>query len=173
MSDRPRPKYGEYATPEEQSAASGVPHTPPPLAPPVPGTQIRTAAPPAGQVAAPRSWDRVLTTAFLAYGAVTLVYRFLTLDTTGQNLKEDLASIGFSGFNSIAQINAVALNAALVELIIFAVTVMIALRRLRSGKLTFFIPLIAWVLVGIAMAAIFMPIVVADPAYLTWAESFR
>ena len=173
MSDRPRPEYGEYATPEEQSAASGVPHTPPPLAPPVPGTQIRTAAPPEGQVAAPRSWDRVLTTAFLAYGAVTLVSRFLTLDTTGQNLKESLATVGFVGFSSIEQINAVALTSALIELVILALTVAISLRRLRSGKITFFIPLIAGVLATVIMAMIFMPIVVADPAYLTWAESLR
>jgi len=172
VSDRPRPEYGEYATPEEQSEASGVPHTPPQLPPPVVGTQVR-AAPPTGHTAAPRGWDRIITTAFLAYGAFTLLSRFLTLDSTGQALKESLASVGFTGFDSVAQINEVALTSAIIELGILAITVLISVRRLRSGKITFFIPLIAGILATIVMALIFMPIVMADPAYLTWAESLR
>ena len=171
MSDRPRPEYGEYATPEEQSEASGV-SLEKQLPPPVAGTQVRV-APPLGETVAPRGWDRVITTAFLAYGAFTLFTRFLTLDSTGESLKQSLASVGFTGFDSVAQINEVALTSAIVELGILAIAVMLSVRRLRSGKITFFIPLIAGVLATVIMAMIFMPIVVADPAYLTWAESLR
>lgn len=75
MSDpRPRPQYGEYATPEQQRAAIGVPEeVAAPSAPPEPAHRPPTA--PATTVAAQptRLADRIITVALLTYGLVTVI----------------------------------------------------------------------------------------------------
>lgn len=68
---RPRPQYGEYATPEQQRAAIRQPDAAPTASvdPPHPPTA------PATTVAArpTRMADRIITVALLAYGLVTVV----------------------------------------------------------------------------------------------------
>ena len=72
---RPRPQYGEYATPAEQKARIAHPqppavHTPAPSSHPVPSGAGggRPASP-----AAPHPVDRVVTFALLAYGAFNVI----------------------------------------------------------------------------------------------------
>nr|WP_262927701.1 DUF6264 family protein [Microbacterium sp. NIBRBAC000506063] len=75
MSDtRPRPQFGEYATPEQQRAAMGLP---PETVAPAPALAPEPVAPSDGAASAPpkprRRWDRFLTFALLAYGLITVI----------------------------------------------------------------------------------------------------
>jgi len=76
---RPRPQYGEYATPEEQRAriqqpASEPSHSHTALPHTVPGRAHPPTAPATTAAARPtRTADRVITLALLAYGLVTVL----------------------------------------------------------------------------------------------------
>jgi hypothetical protein len=168
-----RPQYGEFATPEEQSAASGIPVT---LPAPVAGTAVPI-APPAGAstlpgvAPAPRPWDRILTVAMLAYGGYSVVSLFFSIDSVGQVLQEQLTTIGFDGFTLFDEISRVALIGAFIQLAFLAVAIVASLRSLRAGRVTFWIPLTAGVVSSVIVGVLFMSVILSDPAYLTWVES--
>ena len=165
-----RPQYGEYATPEEQAAASGVPA---PLAPPVPGTALPVPPPP-GVVASTRPrWDSILTTVLLALGAYTVVSSFLDMSAIGESFQTTFAQFGFGDFTSIDAANRMGLVVAFIQLGAYVITVALSMRSIRRNRVTFAIPLIAGVVTAIVCGLLLMSVVVNDPAYLTWIESQR
>ena len=171
MSDRPQ--YGEYATPEEQAAASGVPLVPTPLAPPIAGTALPVPPPP-GAVATTRPrWDSILTTVLLALGAYTVVSSFLDTSAVGESFRVTFTQFGFGEFTSTDAANRMGLVVACVQLVAYIITVALSMRSIRRNKVTFAIPLIAGVITTIVCALLLMSVVVNDPAYLTWIESQR
>ena len=169
-----RPQYGEYATPEEVAAAYGTPPAPPKpaeLPPPVAGTAVR-AAPPAG-VVVERSWNRILTTILIALGAYRTVTSFFSLNSEGDNLAASLESVGYTGFTSIAEINDLAMTSAVLQVVFLGLAVVISLRLLRAGRISFWVPLVAAVICWVIIASLYMGVIVNDPAYATWVESQR
>jgi hypothetical protein len=174
-----RPQYGEYATPEEVAAAFGTPPPPrqpaqpdaPQLPPPVAGTAVR-AAPPAG-VVVERSWNRILTTILIALGAYRTVVSFFSLNAEGDNLAASLKSVGYTGFTSIAEINELALTGAVLQAVFLGLAVVISLRLLRAGRISFWVPLVAALICWVVIASLYMGVIVNDPAYATWVESQR
>ena len=162
-----RPQYGEFATPEEQAAASGVPA---PLAPPVPGTAVRVAPPLDAPRQRPR-WDSILTTVLLALGAYTVITSFIDTSAIGEAFATTFRQFEFGEFSSFDAASRMALVVAFVQLVAYVVTVALSLRSARQNRVTFAIPLIAGVVTTVVCALLLMSVVVNDPAYLTWVES--
>jgi len=165
-----RPQYGEFATPEEQAAASGVPLAPAALAPPVPGTAVR-AAPPLGAPRQRPRWDSVLTPILLALGAYTVVTSFVDTAAIGEAFATTFRQFEFGEFSSFDAAERMALVVAFVQLAAYVLTVFLSLRSIRQNRTTFAIPLVAGVVTTVVCALLLMSVVVNDPAYLTWVES--
>ena len=165
-----RPQYGEFATPEEQAAASGVPVVPAPLAPPVPGTAVRAAPPHDAPRQRPR-WDSILTTVLLALGAYSVITSFIDTSAIGEAFATTFQQFEFGEFSSFDAANRMALVVAFVQLGAYVITVALSLRTARQNRVTFFIPLLAGVITTVVCALLLMSVVVNDPAYLTWVES--
>ena len=168
MTERPRPQYGEYATPEDQAAAMGMPErvtptapleqAPPVAATPYPGAGVATAR-------TPRTWDRVLTIILLALGAYTVVNYFDTFANLGRVLTETFVASGYEAFQSVDLANQLGVVANIVVMSLFALTALLTIASLRAKRITFWIPLVGGVLAFIAVVVIMAFIVVADPSF--------
>lgn len=164
-----RPQYGEFATPEEQAQASGVPAR---LSPPVPGTAVGAPPPTDASRVRPR-WDSILTTVLLALGAYTVITSFIDTSAIGEAFATTFTQFEFGEFSSFDAANRMALVVAFVQLAAYALTVALSLRSARQNRVTFVIPLVAGVVTTIVCALLLMSVVINDPAYLTWVESQR
>lgn len=161
-----RPQYGEIATPEEQRRAAGLP----PLSelPPVEPTVAR---PPAHAPSdAPRRAhpaDRFVTIGLLAYGLVNVVVTGLQYLDPSRVMNDAMTIVGIPGeFTNVAQGKLWGTIAALVLVAGWAITSTLSIRRLRRGKLTWWLPLVgAVVTVGIASICIAIPMF-GDPAFV-------
>lgn len=168
---RPRPQYGEYATPEEQRARirqpqpaptaphPALPHTAPSHAHPPTAPATTAAARPT------RTADRIITFALLAYGLVTVISAVPQL-------------WDFAGFAQtwmqVAGIDAAFTNTAQGELwgrigaVVFVggwlLTAALSFLSLRAGRLSWWIPLVgAIVTFIIATVCLTIPLL-GDPA---------
>ena len=152
---RQAPLYGEYATPEEVAALRGPDAEPlvpvEPASPPPPTGAPRPGLPPAGHVRA-AGWDGVVTVGLLAYGAVNVV----------QGLVEFLHFPAFlSGFATAAGMSDVHVPASaqgwgdvliVAWVLIFLAGAFWAIRRLRRGRIAFWVPLVAGAVASLVFA---------------------
>ena len=167
MSDqpRPRPQYGEYATPEEQRARIRQPeaamaHVPEPVAhaPVAPAT--RAAVEPRS-----RMTDRIVTFALLAYGLVNVVTTFPALIDYGS-----YADTVFKLMNVDVELTDPAagrpwgIAAAFVLAIGWAVTALVSWWSLRRGRRTWWIPVVGAIVFTIISGALMLVPLMSDPA---------
>lgn len=194
--ERPRPQYGEYATPEEQQArirqpdatlaldtgqtpgavAPEIPARPvagqpaqPPVGPP-PGHAAAPAAPAASARATTRSpqsvtIDRLITFVLLGYGLfqvigfISGVANFPVFAADMLTTLDGDASVIPAGFGI-----GWGIAAALVSGLGWLAAAVLSWRRLRSGRVTFWVPLTIGV-IGITLSVILVWIpIVSDPA---------
>lgn len=169
-----RPQYGEYATPEEQRRLAGlppldaVPEAPVVAAPAPPPPAFvaagSTAAKPAG-----RRWDRIITIALLAYGIVNVFMTgtsYLDLPTV---LNQSMQMLGIEGeFTNFAQGRTWGVIAAVVLVVGWVLTAWLSMRRLRSGKLTWWVPLVGAVVTTIAASLCIVVPMMNDPAFIAY-----
>jgi hypothetical protein len=155
---RPRPEYGEYATPEQQAAAMGKAY----LAPPEPETAVAVRAETRGKDTATNPLrlggnviDRFVTIFQLGIGLVLLISSdFFHL---GENANTDLAEIGIDQKIpvTIDHYGALLLGANIVLLLATFVWAFLTLRR---GRLAFYIPLVGYLafsaVLGLALATL-------------------
>ncbi|WP_149084797.1 MULTISPECIES: DUF6264 family protein [Microbacterium] len=167
MTDQ-RPRYGEIATPEEQRRAAGLP----PVA-----EMVETAAPaptaePAAEAPA-RSHpvDRFATIALLAYGLVNVVVTGLSYLDIVPVMNQTMAMLGIEGeFTNYAAGRIWGTVAAVVLAVGWSVTAALSIRRLRRGRLTWWLPLVgAVVTVGIAALCLVVPMM-GDPAFIAYLD---
>jgi hypothetical protein len=155
MSDsRPRPEYGEYATPEQQAAAMGKAYLPP-LDAAAPVTTTEPVAHPSGMSLRPGGnlIDRFATIFQLGIGLVLL----LTSDFfhVAENANIALAEFGLSQRipGAIDHYGWLLLTANIVLLL---ATFVWAYARLRRGRLAFWVPLVGYlafsVVLGVALS---------------------
>ena len=165
-----RPQYGEIATPEEQRRAAGLP----PLSE-LPPVETAVALPAADAATdAPRRAhpvDRFVTIGLLAYGLVNVVVtglQYLDLPTV---MNQVLSVLGASGeFTNFAQGRLWGTIASVVLVAGWALTATFSIRRLRRGKLTWWLPLVgAVVTLGIAAICISIPMM-GDPAFVAYMQ---
>ncbi|MFT3799565.1 DUF6264 family protein [Microbacterium sp.] len=165
---RPRPQYGEYATPEEQRAAIRAPADHEELTaasgyaaahPPRPTT---TAARPS------RTADRIITIALLAYGLVTVlstvpqIWDFTDFAKTWM----ELAGIDAT-FTNTAQGDLWGRIGAIVFAAGWVLTAVVSWRSLRARRLTWWIPLVGAIVTFMAMTVCLVVPLLGDPAVVS------
>jgi uncharacterized membrane protein YhaH (DUF805 family) len=169
MTDQ-RPQYGELATPEEQRRAAGLP----PLDQ-MPDAAV--AAPPAAAeaelpVRRTNPVDRFVTIALLAYGLINVVLTAISYLDFPTAMNEVMKIVGVDGeFTNIAQGRVWGTIAAIVLVVGWSVTVAVSLRRLRSRRLSWWVPI-----VGAAITLLLTSICAAipmmgDPAFVDYIMS--
>lgn len=170
MSDeRPRPQYGEYATPEEQRARIRQPDATfdldagktPDAAPPAPAP-----APAAGPVARnPRAMDRVATIALLALGLFEVLRSIPGFVDPAAMFALAFSQLGVdASLADPASARGWGIAAAIVMAVGWFATAGVSVWNLRAGRLSFWIPLVGAVVVMlIATVLLFVPLM-TDPA---------
>src|SRR5690606_23002350 len=174
MTDQ-RPKYGEYATAEEQRRLAGLPpveRVPDAAAPAVPVVQ----APPAASVQAAdpaatarRSQiDRIATIALLAYGLINVIASAASYLDLPRVMNETMRILGVEGeFTNFAQGRLWGTIAAVVLIAGWAITAALSSSRLRRGMLTWWVPRVGAVATMlVVMICITVPML-GDPAFLS------
>lgn len=166
-----RPQYGEYATPEEQRRLAGLPPMDAAPETPVIATPAVVEAPAAPKKPAGRPWDRILTIALLAYGVVNVFMTGMSYLNLPDLMNESMKILGIEGeFTNFEQATVWGTIAAVVLVIGWVLTAWLSMRRLRSGKITWWLPLVgAAVTMLVAAFCITVPMM-GDPAFLAYVE---
>ncbi len=158
-----RPQYGEYATPEEQRRLAGLPPAdvpPPPVsAPPAPVPESRPAP--------TRRVDMVATIALLAYGLVNVIMTGISYLDLPTVLEESMTMLGIDAeFTNISGGKMWGTVAAIVLAIGWTLTALLSLRRLRRGKLTWWLPLVGAAVTMFATSLCIVAALAGDPGFL-------
>lgn len=166
---RPRPQYGEYATPEEQRARIRQPDATSALEtgrPAIPSAEAAPAAPAAvGAPPRPRTVDRVATIALLAYGLFTVVSSFPAFLDYGAYAETMFAVMGVDAeLADPAAGRPWGIAAALVLAVGWIATALLSWRSLRRGRLTWWIPLVAGAVFTFAAGMLMIVPLMNDPA---------
>ena len=163
----PRPQYGEIATLEEQRRAAGLP----PIAEAVPESGIpaqRPATPETPAASRPgRPVDRFVTIALLAYGLVNVVMTALSYLDFSTAMNQMMTVLGVDGeFTNFAEGRIWGTVAAIVLAVGWSLTAFLSIRRLRAGKLSWWVPLVgAAVTLLVASVCAAIPLM-NDPAFI-------
>lgn len=169
-----RPQYGEYATPEEQRRLAGLPPldaveeasvvAAPPPPPPEAVTAGSAVAKPAG-----RRWDRIITIALLAYGAVNVFMSGMSYLDLPSLMNQSMELLGIEGeFTNFAQGRTWGVIAAMVLVVGWVLTAWLSMKRLRSGKLTWWVPLVGAVVTTIVASLCIVVPMMNDPAFIAY-----
>ena len=194
---RPRPRYGEYATPEEQRAAIKSPEKNPHYAPPVPdeapsalppyqGAPGSNAAPPTGGQGAQQHLlqeqqaasgflrhpvDRVLTIALLVLGLYNVISAFTDRANLADELTQAYHTLGLTGdYTQTAMTQTVADAIAISFLVLWIVAAVLGTWTIARGRLAFWIPLSAGLLAAIVRAIGFVVLFVNDPTFMAYVQ---
>lgn len=171
---RPRPQYGEYATPEEQRARiqnlpadaphphAVLPHTAPSQMPPPTAPATTAAARPT------RTADRIITFALLVYGLVTVLSAVPQLwDFTGfAQTWMRVAGIDAT-FTNTAQGEVWGRIAALVFIGGWVLTAVLSWFSLAARRLTWWIPLVGAIVTFIIATVCLTVPLLGDPAIVS------
>lgn len=161
-----RPQYGEYASPEEQRARAGLPpleSAPAAFAPsPVP--------PVAGAGGVPARTGgragRMITAVLLGIGLVNVLASIPGLLDLPSTLDQTLAMLGTGGtFTNVAEARAWGAVAVLVMLVGYAATLWLAVRRIRRGRSSWWVPLLGFAATMIVVSVCISVPMLADPAF--------
>lgn len=177
---RPRPQYGEYASPEEQQARIRQP-APEWSNPHVPSAEPEAVAdqnPPHEHAAAPaapasspasvsrpRILDRIITAALLGYGLVNVVSSFVAMLDYGTYAQTVLDAMGIDATLSDPDAGrGWGLLAGTVLVVGWLITAALSWWSIRRGRLTWWIPIVGGIVFTV-LAAVFMVIpIMSDPA---------
>ncbi|WP_311243060.1 DUF6264 family protein [Microbacterium sp. WCS2018Hpa-23] len=167
MTDQ-RPQYGEIATLEEQRKAAGLPPLDemPPAVPVAPAPEVASRGA-AATAARPRPVDRFITIGLLAYGLVNVVVTGLSYLDFPTAMNQMMSVLGVDGeFTNFAQGKVWGTVAAIVLAAGWSLTAYFSIRRLRSGKTSWWVPL-AGAAVTLLAASICAAIpLMNDPAFI-------
>ncbi|MCD2442739.1 DUF6264 family protein [Agromyces sp. SYSU K20354] len=169
--ERPRPQYGEYA-PE------GWTWQPPAAAQHTDDTPVVAAAAPvaavAGTTATRRPVDRAWTIALLVFGVFGVIYNSASLMLLPQNLLESMqlsaAILGVEPATSFTPGPAVPTIVAIgvaVQVLLWLGAARWSIVRIRSGRLAWWVPLVAGAVAFVAVVITSSLIMASDPDFLT------
>jgi hypothetical protein len=179
--ERKRPQFGEYATPEEQRASIQVPFDeahPEPV--PVPVTRSASTAPadnprpyPAAPARGPgaattRSGDRFATIALLAIGLINVVTTVPGLFHLSDTLNQTFKQMDIGSFTATPTAAAVGIGLAVFYVLAWLATLALSLRAMRAGRISFWIPLVAGVVVTIVAMICFLALFFGDPSFMDY-----
>lgn len=183
MSDgdpRPRPQYGEYASPEEQRARiqQPAPEWQQPVTPAapvmadtaeggIPSPQAATGAPPVGAPVRTRLADRVVTVALLVYGLFNVVTSFPSFLDYAAYAETMFAVMGLDvTLSDPAAGRPFGIAAAVLLAVGWIATALVSLWSLRRGRLTWWIPLSAGILFTFVTGVLMAIPLMSDPAVI-------
>ncbi|HEY4267344.1 MAG TPA: DUF6264 family protein [Galbitalea sp.] len=157
MSDeRPRPEYGEYATPEEQARAAGQTYVPPPpFAPPQAwrsDADEESTQPDVPIFNRGRFIDRVVTNGLLLIGVFSFIQSFEGDLSFGSLLKATATSFGVTDYEPSAGIDVVGRWILVINVVLLVASIAVSVVIARRGHLTFYIPLVGFFLFSTAQA---------------------
>ncbi|HEX4444716.1 MAG TPA: DUF6264 family protein [Galbitalea sp.] len=156
--DRPRPQYGEYATPEQQAEAMGHKYVPPAPEPTTPAPDTTVA--PAYLNRQPGYANRFLTVFLLAIGALSLfsnVPAYLSLAST---LRTAMAASGTSSASVPSSVNTAGVPILIANVVIYVATLLFSVVMMRRGRTSGYIPVVGFllfVLVAAILLALYAP----------------
>lgn len=163
-----RPQYGEYATPEEQRARiqrpevtdaleSGVAPQPAPTTPQAPQARAR------GPLV-----DRVITVVLLVYGLVSTVSTIVQLLDFPGYAERAAQILGVDAtYTNLSAGYVWGAAASVVYGIGYLVTAVITWRRLARGRISFWVPLVGFVVTTLLAGVCITVALASDPAFLT------
>lgn len=174
---RPKPQYGEYATPEQQRASIQVPFDvahPEPV--PVPVTRTAQPERPRPPAASPtragtpptRSGDRFATIALLAVGLINVVTTVPGLFRVSDTLNQAFKQMDIGSFTATPVSTGVGIGLAIFYVLAWLATLALTLRALRSGRIAFWIPLVAGVIVTVLALICFLILFFNDPSFMSY-----
>lgn len=169
-----RPLYGEYATPEEQRLLAGLPpvqaqgeHVSPVALAPSPTAPAAAPAGPLPAAPRPRPADRIVTYALLAYGLINVILTSISYFDLPAVMNQSMAILGIEGeFTNLAQGRLWGTIAAIVLVVGWAATAGLSVRRLRTGKLTWWVPLVGAVVTTLLASFCIVVPMMGDPAFM-------
>jgi len=174
MTDQ-RPQYGELATPEEQRRAAGLPPleevviTGPPVAPipePAHGKPQPSASP-----ARSHPLDRFATIAMLAYGLINVIITGLSYLDLPSVMNNAMEIVGIEGeFTNFAQARTWGTIAAVVLAVGWVITAAVSIRRLRRGRITWWLPIVGAIATMIVVVICISVPMMGDPAFAAYVE---
>lgn len=133
-------------------------------------------APIAPAAAAPgrrrRPVDRIITIALLAYGLVSVIVTAVSYLDLPTAMNETMKILGIDGeFTNFAKGRLWGTFAAVVLVMGWALTALLSVRRLRRGKLTWWVPVVGAAATTIAASICIMVPMMGDPAFIAYVES--
>lgn len=169
MTDQ-RPRYGEYATPDEQRLRAGLP---PVEAVVVPEASVAAAEHlPAAAPAPSRRGDRIITIALLAYGLVNVIFTALSYLDLATPMNEAMKLMGIKGeFTNFGPAKTWGTIAAVVLILGWVVTALLSVRRLRAQKITWWLPLVGAVATFFVVSICISVPLTGDPAFIAYVDS--
>ncbi|WP_309712233.1 DUF6264 family protein [Pseudolysinimonas sp.] len=177
MSDpRPRPQYGEYATPEEVAALRGVPLETPASTTPPPPTGPPAAPRSASRVAAPaKGWrrlDRPITIALVLFGLVNVIQSaplFIdfvpTLELAAKSVTYGPVDLSTLEFGEAARVGGYVLFAISIVLLVAAAG--FSYLALSRSRVAFWIPLTAGALNLVCYVVVLGVVLYSTPGFLS------
>ncbi|MBD8535716.1 DUF6264 family protein [Plantibacter sp. CFBP 13570] len=191
---RPRPQFGEYASPEEQRARIAEPIDEQRaeelgIAPVVPverqprqqqeptlreQTREQGAVQPGAPTVAARrpvAGDRIATSILLGLGLVGLIVTMPGLLDLPGLIRPALVQMGVSGYSSDGLASAMGILALGLQIALWVGAIILSSRSLRAGRLTFWIPLVAGVAANLVVVICLAVAMGADPAFMEYVRS--
>ncbi|MFF2632407.1 DUF6264 family protein [Microbacterium sp. NPDC058021] len=175
MSDldpRPRPQYGEYATPEEQRARIAQPHAtdalsagvaPEVVAPPQYGGPVAPATTSAARPS--RTADRIITLVLLAYGLLTVLVSAPQMIDVGAFAQTLFQTLGVDAqLSDPASARGWGIAGAAVLAIGWLLTAWLSWRGLRARRVTWWIPLVGGIVCNLVSGALMLVPIMSDSA---------
>lgn len=189
MSDsRPSPRYGEYATPEEQAKAMGVHPAKPvvePSAPPGMQAPARARAAAVRGAAAPHptaddarrargSRDLVTTVTLLAIGLVWVLMSIPGAANLPDTLNRTYELQGYTGDHGpVALASTLGLFMNISSIVVWGVTCAVSVALLRRHRRAWYVPLIGAVVAGAIALALTLVAMLSDPGLVAYFASLQ
>ncbi len=196
---RPKPQYGEYATPQEQAKiiADSLPPVSPLLVPPVPvpplpvprerkppadtgtsqapdaSTRVGAQPAPGALGRRPRRWDIILTAALLGYATINVIAQLLAKDTLATIATQFFTAQGIGDYTPTALTTSLGDTLNVITLALFVVTVLVTTWMLRRGRVAFWVPIAGGVLATIVALVFVVILLQSDPAFTTFLDRTR
>jgi hypothetical protein len=120
----------------------------------------------------PRRWDLVLTIALIVVGTYQVFTGFVSYSDLPYTLTQVYGLMGYDGdYPDIERANAVGLAINIIQPVLLVIAILLSMRSLRRGRVTFYIPLIAGVVSTIVLFVFFAVLLAADPALMKFTET--
>lgn len=166
---RPRPQYGEYATPEEQRARIQRPEVTESLEAGVAPARETTAAPaaPSAAVRGPLA-DRVVTFVLLVYGLVSVISTIVQLWDFPGYAERAAQLLGVDAtYTALTAGHLWGAVASVVYGVGYLLTAWLTWRRLRRGRIAFWVPLAGFVATTLVAGICITVALTADPGFMS------